>query len=171
MADPSDTATKTVIPDWLRDGVAVVILGAFAIYLVVMILNIGATDPAWSRYMTILNVIQAFAAAAGGILLGTTIKTAQVKTAENEAQHAKKDLKSLSQLVQTSFDASRESPGKWFNPTLPVRPRQEGDQRTYIADVSAPTPTHWVVSKDEAEEVDPQFKALVAYAKTVTADT
>jgi len=168
LSDRKEGKSAISVPDWLRDSTAILIMLAFALLVVVMVLNIGAQDTTWSRYLTILNVVQAFAAAAAGILLGTTIKTAQAKTAQIDARHAKNNLATLANALTRGALTSRQSAGKWFMQTHPVRAQRAGMDITYVADSVGSAPTHWVATKDALSEVDPQLESLAALAQDLS---
>lgn len=158
------SGAKGSIPILLREWTAGLILIVFALYLVIMIANIGTQDSTWGRYLTILTALQAFAATAGGVLLGATIKTEQVKTAQADAKNARNNLSSVANAAQRSAAESRQSRSKWFTPTRAVRQLKEEAVEQYVVDESRAEPTHWVVSTEDTKEVDPRLDELAALA-------
>lgn len=119
----------------------------------------------------IFNVVQAFAAAGGGVLLGTTIKTQEVKNAQDKAKAANDRRSETLQRGVTLRDATKlalqrstSSPSKLFWPSRAVRPERKGEAEMFVAETKAELQTHWVVSADETKEVDPELSGLAQLA-------
>ncbi len=162
------STTNPAVPDWLRDLIAVAFVVLFVAFVVVLVFNINSADTTWGRYLVIFNVVQAFAAAGGGILLGTTIKTQQVKNAQDNEKAANERANekqqrglTLRNAIQSSLQRSKDSPSRLFRPSRPVRQQAN---HAYVEEAQAEQATHWVVARSEATDVDPELEGLAKLA-------
>jgi hypothetical protein len=162
---------RSTVPDLLKNVIAVVFVILFLVFVVVLAFNINSEDKLWGRYLVIFNIVQAFAAAGGGVLLGTTIKTqevniAQVKenTANKRASDTYKDGVTLRHAIEDALNRSTSSPSKLFLPSRAVRPQRTGETMMFVDETEAKPPTHWVVSANETKEVDPELAGLARIA-------
>jgi hypothetical protein len=172
MANLEESTPKATVPDWLKNLIAVVFVVLFLVFVGVLAFNVSSADREWGHYLVIFNVVQAFAAAGGGVLLGTTIKAQQVqnaqdkeKTANDKASEMQQRGVTLRNAIQLAAQQSTNSPKKLFSPRRAVRPQQTGETVMYVADVEGESATHWLVDKNETEEVDPELTRLEKLAK------
>jgi len=149
---------------WLKNSIAVLFVGIFIVFLLVMISNIRSADQEWARYLVLFNVVQAFATTCLGFLLGATLKKEQTVNARDREKAATKDGAALRNAIQVALERSRASPTKAFRLSRPVRPQQTGETIAYVADAPAHRPTYWVVHENEAEGVDSELAGLAQLA-------
>lgn len=168
------SVTKPTVPDWLKNLIAVVFVILFLALVGVLVFNVNSADKEWGRYLVIFNVVQAFAAAGGGVLLGTTIKSQEVKNAQDKEKAADDKASELHQkgvalrdAIHSALQRSTNSPSKLFEPSRPVRPQETGETTTYVADMQGQRPTHWVVEENETKEVDPELSGLAQLASNL----
>jgi len=164
-------ATKPTVPDWLKNLIALVFVVLFLGFVGVLILNIGSADKEWGRYLVIFNVVQAFAAAGGGVLLGTTIKAQEVKNAQDKEKASNDKASEIGQkgltlrdAIQSALQRSTSSPSRLFSPARAVKPQRIGETTMYVADMQVQKPTHWVVEENETKDVDPELAGLAQLA-------
>lgn len=162
---------RSTVPDLLKNVIAVVFVILFLVFVVVLAFNINSQDNVWGRYLVIFNIVQAFATAGGGVLLGTTIKTQEAKNAqvkENAANEKASDTYekgvTLRHAIQDALDRSTSSPSKLFFPSRAVRPERTGQTMMFVDETEARPQTHWVVSANETKEVDPELVGLARLA-------
>ncbi len=175
MKNPESSATgnttKPRVPDWLKNLIALVFVILFLAFVAVLVFNINSADKEWGRYLVIFNIVQAFAAAGGGALLGTTIKTQAIKNAQDNEKAAKDKANEIQEkgvtlrdAIQSALRRSESSPSKLFVPSRPVRSQQSGETMMYVVDTRAQQPTHWVVQTNETKNVDPELEGLAQLA-------
>jgi hypothetical protein len=172
MANLEESTPKATVPDWLKNLIAVVFVVLFLVFVGILTFNVSSADREWGHYLVIFNVVQAFAAAGGGVLLGTTIKAQQVqnaqdkeKAANDKASERQQKGVTLRNAIRLAVQQSTSSPKKLFFPLRAVRPQQSGETKMYITDVEAESATHWLVDKNETEEVDPELTRLEKLAE------
>lgn len=158
------------MPDWLRNLIALVFVILFLAFVGILAFNISSADKEWGRYLVIFNIVQAFAAAGGGVLLGRTINAQEIKNAQDNEKAANDKANEIQQkgvtlrdAIQSAQQRSATSPSKLFWPSRAVRPQQTGETMMYVADAHAPQ-THWVVQENETTNVDPELKDLAQLA-------
>jgi hypothetical protein len=166
--------TKPTVPDWLKNLIALVFVILFLAFVWVLVLNINSADKEWGRYLVIFNVVQTFAAAGGGVLLGTTIKSQEVKNAQDKEKAADGKASEIHQkgvalrdAIHSALQRSTSSPSKLFQPSRPVRPQRTGETTVYVADMQVQQPRHWVVEENETKEVDPELSGLAQLASNL----
>ncbi len=169
----NQSATQPAVPDWLKNLSAVVFVILFLIFVGLLVSNINSDDKTWGRYLVLFNVVQAFAAAAGGVLLGTTIKSQEVKNAQDKEKAANDKASEVHQrgtalrdAIQSALQRSTDCPTRLFQPSRQVRPQRSGDTELYVADAQF-QPTHWVVKEDETQQVDPELTGLAQLASNL----
>jgi hypothetical protein len=174
VSQDNGSVTKPTVPDWLKNLIAVVFVILFLAFLGVLVFNINSEDKEWGRYLVIFNVVQAFAAAGGGVLLGTTIKSQEVKNAQDKEKAADDKAGEIHQkgmalrdAIHSALERSTSSPSKLFQPSRPVRPQRTGDTTMYVTDMQVQRPTHWVVEESETTEVDPELIGLEQLASNL----
>ena len=175
MANPvsqgNGSMTKPTVPNWLKNLIALVFVILFLAFVGVLVFNIHSADKEWARYLVIFNVVQAFAAAGVGVLLGTTIKSQEVKNAQDKEKAADDKANEIHQkgmalrdAIHSALQRSTSSPSKLFQPSRPVRPQRTGENTMYVADIQVQRPTLWVVEESETKEVDPELSGLAQLA-------
>lgn len=97
---------------WYALAAATILLIAYLVMTGVMFFVFSGKDnPNWQNALTIYSGFQAFATAAGGVLLGTTIQQVRVAAAERDATTAKADRDKAQGVIQAARQAVTDDSG------------------------------------------------------------
>ena len=128
-ADPGKTSSSTASapksgPGWPALITAAILLALYVGLTIAMIAHF-ATDTTketgqmvWERTLLIYNSFMSFAAAAGGVLLGTQIQQAQVGAAHQQAAAATQEADKAKQAAVGALAATHADPAASASPPM-----------------------------------------------------
>lgn len=145
MATESATAPKeNALRDAIAPALGVLILAAFAVFIIFMLANLDLSETEWARATYLFAGVEAVAFAAAGYFFGTQVQRGKVEEAKKEAEAAEqvkdaatataKSERRAAKVLAEGVVASATRPGGLMSTPDPTNEALVAQARALLAD-------------------------------------